>query len=115
MMLESLFEIVQTDKLSLYNEFVNIYKYGEKTSFKHFSCFLKNNGPLKGFDFFSLFHKKRVVLKSSKFLDFIAKGLLFPKNFLKRGPILHARIHMCTHFSYDSPPTGLATLAFILQ
>ncbi len=54
MILERLFfEIVQTDKLSLYYELVNIYKYGEKSSFKHFSCFPKIRGPLKGFDFFS--------------------------------------------------------------
>ncbi len=38
---KSVFEIVQPDKLSLYYELVNIYKYGEKSSFKHFSCFLK--------------------------------------------------------------------------
>ncbi len=51
-MLESIFEIVQTDKLSLYYELVNIYnKYGEKRSFKFFSCFLKNRGLLKGFEF----------------------------------------------------------------
>ncbi len=61
---KSVFEIVQTDKLSLYYELVNIYKYGEKSSFKHFSCFLKNNGILKGFHFFSWFRKKKVVLKS---------------------------------------------------
>ncbi len=54
----SVFEIVQTDKLSLCYELVNIYKYGEKSSFKHFSCFLKNMGPLKGFDFFLDFEKK---------------------------------------------------------
>ncbi len=41
MMLESVFEIVQTDKLPLYYELVNIYKYGEKSSFKHFLVFLK--------------------------------------------------------------------------
>ncbi len=64
MMLESVFEIVQTDKLSMYYELVNIYKYGEKSSFKHFSCFLKNRGILKGFDYFSWFRKKRLGLKS---------------------------------------------------
>ncbi len=58
MMLESVFEIVQTDKLSLYYELVNIYKYCEKSSFKLFSCFLKNRGLLKGFDFFLDFEKK---------------------------------------------------------
>ncbi len=36
---KNVFEIVQTDKLSLYYEFMNIYKYGEKSSFKHFSFF----------------------------------------------------------------------------
>ncbi len=52
MMLERVFfEIVQTDKLSLYYELVNIYKYDEKSSFKYFSCFLKNRGLLKGYDF----------------------------------------------------------------
>ncbi len=53
MMLERVFEIVQTDKLSLYYELVNIYKYGERSSFKYFSGFLKTRGPLRGFDFFS--------------------------------------------------------------
>ncbi len=52
MMLDSVFEIVQTDKLPLYYELVNIYKYGEKSSF-HFLFFLKKGGPLKGFDLFS--------------------------------------------------------------
>ncbi len=41
MMLESVFEIVQTNKLSLYYELVNIYKYGQKSSFKFFLVFLK--------------------------------------------------------------------------
>ncbi len=80
--------------------FVNIYKYGEKSSFKHFSCFLKNRGLLKSFDFFSWFKKKRVknVLFHRK------KGYFSPNNFLKKGHILHARTHMCTHFSYESRP-----------
>ncbi len=58
------FEIVQTDKLSLYYELVNIYKFGEKVIIQFFSCFLKNRGPLKGFDFFSWFGKKKGFLKS---------------------------------------------------
>ncbi len=55
---KSVFKIVQTDELSLYYELVNIYKYGEKSSFKQFSCFLKNSSLLKGFDFYSWFRKK---------------------------------------------------------
>ncbi len=55
---KSVLEIVQTNKLSLYYELVNIYKYNEKSSFKHLSCFLKNRGLLKGFDFFLDFEKK---------------------------------------------------------
>ncbi len=31
------------------------------------------------------------------------KGYFFPNNFLKGGHILHARTHMCTHISYESP------------
>ncbi len=101
---KSIFEIVQTDKLSLYYELVNIYKYGEKSSFKHFSCFLKNRGPpLKGLTFFLDFEKKG-SFKEFKFSWFhCKKGYVFAKNFLKRGHLLHARTHMCTHFSYESP------------
>ncbi len=66
MMLERVFfEIVQTNKLSLYYELENIYKYSEKSSFKPFSFFLKNNGLfrlLKGFDFFYWFRKKTLFL-----------------------------------------------------
>ncbi len=101
---KNVFEIVQTDKLSLYYELVNIYKYGEKSSFKHFSYFLKNNGLLKVFDFFSWFRKKIGYFKELKNSWFHRKkGYFFPKIFLKRGHILHSRIHMCSHFSYESP------------
>ncbi len=59
MMLERVFfEIVQTDKLSLYYELVNIYKYREKSSFKHFSCFLKIGVFWKVLTFFLDFEEK---------------------------------------------------------
>ncbi len=78
MMLESVFEIAQTDKLILYYELVNIYKYGEKSSFNFFSGFLKNMGLLKDYDFLLDFEKKRVVLKVKNFLISSQKGVLFP-------------------------------------
>ncbi len=52
-----------TYKLSLYLEFVIIYKKGEQLLFEHFSCFLKNRGILNCFDFKGSFKK----LKSSWF------------------------------------------------
>ncbi len=103
---KGVFEIVQTDKMSLYYELVNIYKYGDKSSFNDFSCFLKNSFFLKGFDFFLDFGKKG-CLKALKLSWFHRKkGYFFPNNFLKRGHILYARTHMCTHFSYESPLQG---------
>ncbi len=80
---KTVFEIVQKDKLSLYYELVNIYKYGEKSSFKHFS-FLKNRGLLKGFDFFSWF-RKNGCFKELKKIDFITKRGTFPKQLLEKG------------------------------
>ncbi len=82
--------------------FINMVKSHQ---FKHFSCFLKNRGLLKGFDFFSWFRKKGLFkeLKISWFHH--KKGYFFSKNFLKRGHILHAT-HMCTNFSSESPHRG---------
>ncbi len=81
---ERVFEIVQTDKLSLYYELVNIYIYGEKSSFKHFSCFLTNRGPLKCLSFFLDLKKGCFIeLKISWFHR--KKGYFFVKEFLEKG------------------------------
>ncbi len=53
---------------------------------------------------FFLISKKKLCFKELKISWFHRKkGYFFPNNFLKRGHILHARTHMCTHFFYESP------------
>ncbi len=62
--------------------------------FEHFSCFLKNMGVLKCFDFF--LDLKKGSFKNLQFSRFHRqKGYFFPKHFLKGGHILHARTYMC--------------------
>ncbi len=71
----------------------------------HFFCtrqVLKNRGTLKGFDIFLDFEKNGSFKKLTFSWFHCKKGYFFPKDFLKRGQILHARTHMCTHFSYNS-------------
>ncbi len=81
--------------MSLYYELVYIYKYGGKSSFKHFYCFLKNSFFFgKVFTFVLDFPPKRLFKRVKNFLISSQKGVLFPNNFLKRGHILHARAHM---------------------
>ncbi len=54
------------ERVFLYYELVNIYKYVEELPFKHFSCFLKNKGLLKSFVFFFLISEKKGCFKELK-------------------------------------------------